>query len=209
MANEQAQQTELTDQQILELTSQIKNEHAQTHALVGSLESIQALQEEYADGSEIFTRKINWLQNEGFQHVRRLRGDGDCFYRAVSFALISSAVKRGPAACEQLLQRLKITDPQIYAFADKDIVDDFSEPVHNLLGANETPLLSDGNLLEKFNQDEVSNSAVVYFRLLASAQLRVDADEYFPFLFAYEDDARILDPETGMPSITQFCSHYV
>ena len=47
----------------------------------------------------------------------------------------------------------------------------------------------------------VSNSVVVYLRLVASAQIRNDPDEYAPFLF---------HPETGEPMGTrEFCEHFV
>jgi hypothetical protein len=47
----------------------------------------------------------------------------------------------------------------------------------------------------------VSNSVVVYLRLVASAQIRNDPEEYAPFLF---------NPETGEPmDIREFCEHFV
>ena len=47
----------------------------------------------------------------------------------------------------------------------------------------------------------VSNSVVVYLRLVASAQIRNDPEEYAPFL---------LNPETGEPMGTrEFCEHFV
>ena len=47
----------------------------------------------------------------------------------------------------------------------------------------------------------VSNSVVVYLRLVASAQIRDDPDEYAPFLF---------HPEIGEPMGTrEFCEHFV
>lgn len=47
----------------------------------------------------------------------------------------------------------------------------------------------------------VSNSVVVYLRLVASAQIRNDPEEYSPFLF---------HPEIGEPMGTrEFCEHFV
>lgn len=47
----------------------------------------------------------------------------------------------------------------------------------------------------------VSNSVVVYLRLVASAQIRNDPEEYAPFLF---------HPELGEPMGTrEFCEHFV
>lgn len=47
----------------------------------------------------------------------------------------------------------------------------------------------------------VSNSVVVYLRLVASAKIRNDPEEYAPFLF---------HAETGEPMETrEFCEHFV
>ena len=70
---QQQQPPELTDQQILELTDQIKREEAARMPLVGEVESIAALREEYSAGSEIYARKINWLEHQGYTQLRRLR----------------------------------------------------------------------------------------------------------------------------------------
>jgi len=43
-------------------------------------------------------------------------------------------------------------------------------------------------LLEAFQLTEVSNSVVLYLRLLASAQIRVDPDSYVPFLVDFQMD---------------------
>jgi ubiquitin thioesterase protein OTUB1 len=84
----------------------------------------------------------------------------------------------------------------------------------------EGTVLTSGTLLEAFQSPEgkiypmikriewtlktrtpVSNSVVVYLRLLASAQIRNDPDEYAPFLF---------HPELGEPMGTrEFCEHFV
>jgi len=61
--------------------------------------------------------------------------------------------------------------------------------------------LTSKTLLEAFQSPEVSNSVVVYLRLVASAQIKNDPDEYAPFLF---------HPETGEPMGTrEFCEHFV
>jgi ubiquitin thioesterase protein OTUB1 len=193
---------ELSDQQILELTAKLKAEEAEKRPLVGPNEPLSSLQDEYCNAL-IFTRKIHFLQAQGYQHIRRLRGDGDCFYRAVAFAFASSAIRQG--ATDQASARLQSLDAEVGTFFDREIVQDFAEPLQQLL--KERP--AEEALLARFNDPEVSNSTVVYLRLLSSAHIRKNGDEFFPFLFSYEDDARILDPETGMPSVVAFCQHYI
>lgn len=50
-------------------------------------------------------RKIQQLHGEGFQHFRRVRGDGNCFYRAVAFAWIESLFAL------TMLGQLQVTSP--------------------------------------------------------------------------------------------------
>jgi len=45
--------------------------------------------------------------------------------------------------------------------------------------------------------------------LITSSQIRKDADEFFPYLFTYDEDSRIIDSETGLPSVVRFCEHFV
>jgi ubiquitin thioesterase protein OTUB1 len=46
------------------------------------------------------------------------------------------------------------------------------------------PAVTVSTLLDSFNDPETSNYIVVYFRLLASAYLRTNAEDFLPFLFS-------------------------
>ena len=46
--------------------------------LLGPLEPIASLAEEYSSASETFRAKVESLRSAGWTHIRRLRGDGDC-----------------------------------------------------------------------------------------------------------------------------------
>lgn len=61
--------------------------------------------------------------------------------------------------------------------------------------------LSSSSLLEAFQNAEVSNSIVVFLRLLTSATIRTDEDNYAPFLF---------HPEIGdQLAPREFCENFV
>ena len=88
--------------------------------------------------------------------------------------------------------------------------DDFYDPLRSLLlslssssSARPTPT----SLLSSFNDPETSNSVVVFLRLLTSAYLKANADDFAPFLFGLEDDPRFF--ESGTPTLDEFCSFYV
>jgi ubiquitin thioesterase protein OTUB1 len=42
------------------------------------------IREEYEHGSPQVLKKLDWLQEQGWDQVWRARGDGDCFYRCES-----------------------------------------------------------------------------------------------------------------------------
>lgn len=76
---DQRQLSDLSDLEIADLTAQIKSVEASSRPLVGEVEALERLAEEYQNGT--FLAKIGQLQKDGWTGLRRLRGDGDCFYR--------------------------------------------------------------------------------------------------------------------------------
>lgn len=74
--------SDLTDHDIASLTAELKDQEASQRPLVGQLEPLDHLREEYARGSSVFVAKIDRLKQDGWTGLRRARGDGDCFYRS-------------------------------------------------------------------------------------------------------------------------------
>lgn len=71
-------ETDLTDQQIIELSQKWREEDAsQQKPLVGQRETLESLLSEYADGTPIFGRKLRYMQSQHWSQMRRLRGDGE------------------------------------------------------------------------------------------------------------------------------------
>jgi ubiquitin thioesterase protein OTUB1 len=42
---------------------------------------LMVIRDEYLNGSPTVVKKLDWLQENGWDQVWRARGDGDCFYR--------------------------------------------------------------------------------------------------------------------------------
>ncbi|TKY85965.1 hypothetical protein EX895_004790 [Sporisorium graminicola] len=202
----------LTDAQRLELAEKLKSESTSNQPLISAVEPIEVLQHEYA-GNDAFLGKINWLKDEaGFIGIRRAKGDGDCFYRAFAFAFIYKIMmmKDRPMHhftvkhVESTLQLLK------QAGFDEEVVTDFYEPLKNLLSRMystdpESKELNEHALVEAMNDPEQSNSIVVYLRLLTSAFLKLNADEYTPFLFSLDNASADAAP----PDMASFCANQV
>lgn len=200
----------LTTAQVFDLNQSLLDEATGvTRPLIDEIAPISALRSEYEGGSHAFVRQIDWLTANGYHYIRRTRGDGDCFYRSVAFAYVermlhalnpADAVEKGVAALKSTLPMLENVGFQ------KLVFEDFYDVLESLLLSIVTlqttgKMLNAVGLLEAFQSPEVSNSIVVYLRLLTSAQIRIDPDAFAPFLF---------HPELGEPmEVREFCEHFV
>ncbi|OBZ74856.1 Ubiquitin thioesterase otubain-like protein [Grifola frondosa] len=175
----------LTPVQLFELNQGLFDETVPERPLIAPLAPMQSLRAEYEGGSVVFVKQIDWLIKNGFIGIRRAKGD------AVTSA-ISVLEASQPMLEEVGFQRL--------------VFEDFYDCLVSVINCIITPdasgrILTPAMLLETFNTPEVSNSIVVYLRLLASAQMRSDPDSYAPFLF---------NPELGdQMEVTDFCVNFV
>jgi len=197
----------LSDAQILSLTQNIKDEEASRRPLISQTEPLSTLLAEYT--SPAFIGKINWLTSHSWTGLRRSRGDGDCLYRSVAFAYVEKiftsedlalGVAMSLSTLEASLEDLKKVGFEALVYEDfyevlRDLVLNIVEPDRN------GQRLTSATLLERFQHPETSNSIVVFLRLLTSAYIRLNADDFIPFLF---------DPETGdFVEVVRFCESQV
>ena len=80
---------DLTDQEIAQLTANLKEEQAKERPLLGEIEPLERLLEEYQEGTG-YRMKVKKLIDDGWSGIRRSRGDGDCFYRGELLPSLSS-----------------------------------------------------------------------------------------------------------------------
>ncbi|GAA6062750.1 hypothetical protein JCM10212_000390 [Sporobolomyces blumeae] len=211
---------DLTDAEIAQLTQSIKEEQATQRPLLGSVEPLERLTDEYQPGST-YRAKVERLVADGWTGIRRSRGDGDCFYRAFIFSLLSTYLARPAALSAHLLSTFESLLPLLTACGFEELVwSDFWEPLQDLLrrmgpeqahgGARKDgeARLGPSDLFEAFNDQETNSCIIAFVRLLTSAYLRTHSDDFSPFLFALEDDPRFL-AGGGAPSMHEFCQNHV
>ncbi|GAA6051395.1 hypothetical protein JCM3770_000497 [Rhodotorula araucariae] len=211
---------ELNDLEIASLTQQLKDDEASKRPLVGPLEPLDNLAQEYQPRTA-YRSKVARLQTDGWTGIRRARGDGDCFYRSFVFALLETYLALHPSHAAHLLAKFASLLPLLTACGfDESVWEDFWEPLRDILyrmGPEEKDggkrkdgeaRLSRDALVHAFNDQETNSCIIVILRLITSAFLRTHEDEFAPFLFALEDDPRFLT-EGGAPTMRQFCEYHV
>ncbi|KAI0270606.1 cysteine proteinase [Gloeopeniophorella convolvens] len=208
--NEDTDLASLTPAQLHELNQNMLDDSvASTLPLVAEVAPLGVLRAEYERGSESFVRQIDALAAQGFEGVRRIRGDGNCFYRAICFAYIERLFNARDKflAVATTLSTLEAALPQLEAagFHSMVIEECFETPRDLIRGVVEPAdghtLLTPAQLLEAFQDYSSSNYAVMFMRMLASAQIRGDPDEYAPFL---------THPEIGeQMEVREFCEAFV
>ncbi|KAM5538858.1 hypothetical protein V8D89_007580 [Ganoderma adspersum] len=175
--------------------------------LIAPLAPMLVLREEYENGSQFFVKQIDWLMHQGWIGIRRARGDGDCFYRALAFAYVENILNSSDSmlAASSALSVLEATVPQLENVGFQRLVfEDFYDCLAGLINQIINPvnnrLLTIDLLLEAFNSPEVSNSIVVFLRLLTSAEIKTNPD-YAAFLL-HPETGEQMDPES-------FCNNFV
>jgi len=82
---------------------------------LGKLESLSTLKDEFKFNKS-FGAKVDGLIREGYKGWRRVRGDGNCFYRAVGYSLIEQIIlseqrQTAAAALVRQLRELQLEEP--------------------------------------------------------------------------------------------------
>ncbi|KAF9006953.1 cysteine proteinase [Cyathus striatus] len=159
--------------------------------LIGILEPLSELREEYSQGSSGFLGQIDWLIANEYDYIRRTKGDGDCFYRSLGFAYVESLLRSvdHDINVAQSLSSIEATkelllNQGIESLVFEDPLDEFSGLIQSIVSprAGERSVLNDERLLEAFQDALVSNTIVMYLRLLTSAQIRQNRESYAGFV---------------------------
>ncbi|KAM6504038.1 Peptidase C65 Otubain domain containing protein [Amanita muscaria] len=200
---------DLSHSQLIDLNQNALNDLVPNRPLIEGVEPISALRAEYESGSPRFRTQIDGLTDAGFHFLRRARGDGDCFYRAVGFAFVEQILgdQEQDMAVASALSLLESSLEWLDAVGFQRLVyEDFYDTLCGLIQNIATPemdgsVLTEATLLDQFQHPEASNSIVAFLRLLTSSHLRLNEEEYSPFLF---------HPELGEPmNVREFCENFV
>ncbi|KAM0736453.1 Ubiquitin thioesterase otubain-like [Formica fusca] len=183
------------DELILQQQRRIEKEISESIALVGEKESLKSLEQEYAK-DDVYLSKTKVLAQK-YSYIRRTRPDGNCFFRAFSYAYLEKLIgnkeeydKFRDLALKSKDNLVALGFPQ---FTVEDFHDTFMEVIDKVGGDTES---SHMELHKLFNEQGYSDYVVVYLRLITSGQLQRDADFYQHFI-------------EGDRTVTEFCHQEV
>ena len=183
-----------SDEEIIRYENELRNEQAAQGPLVSPLLPLSILHDEFPDTN--FALKLDLLNSKHqFVEVRKCRRDGNCFYRAVAFDLIET-FKMDPQGSIQKYQ--EIWKDQLKAVGFEPVIyEDFSEAFWSYLDNGNLDI----SLQEAWESDEyTSNMALMLLRLLTSAHIRTNPDDYLAFIELAPQDSN---------SIVKWCERSV
>ena len=177
------------DAQICAQQDSIEAEIASTQPLVGDVEPWSNLEEEYT-GNEAFQAHIVSL-GKSYGSLRRVRKDGNCFYRAFLFSYLEYLSKKPEelATFRKLVSDLAesmVRDGGYQSY----IIQDMHEPFDEVLASLNNP---DFSLQEALNEVNYSNYYIAFLRVIVSYQLQKEEEFFQNFIVLGEDAVSIRD----------------
>lgn len=179
-----------SDEEIIQYENELRKEEASAGPLVSPALPIVVLQDEFPDSK--FALKLAKLETEfNFGEIRKCRRDGNCFYRAVAFDLIEAFRKDPQNSAGKFKESWK---NQLKAAGYEPVIyEDFSDSFWSFVGEENLGQTS-LNLQEAWEIDEyTSNMALMLLRLLTSAQIRSNPDDYLAFIELGPQDSNSIE----------------
>ena len=191
----------------MQLQEDIAQSIRDSQPLVGEIESLIVLSNEYQENpNPAFIVGITEL-SDLYKGIRRVRGDGNCFYRAFLYCYLSNLqhlIKAGGDGAflaeqerERFLNQLDVCKIDITTKGgyDEMVIED---PYECLRGIVESvPNTSPEQLHATFNESGGNAEYAVWFlRVLVGCFLKTHAEEYTGFLFSSETFCEGMDMTT-------------
>lgn len=181
------------DEETLRQQKCIEDEINTTQPLIGNLEDIFNLEMELATDQN-FVTKVQKLK-KNYSHFRRVRGDGNCFYRAFGFACFENFIKNKDNIKDFRERADRCKEHLVTLGYHECSIEDFHSMFLDMLKMVEEGCTVD-KLIETLNEQFTSDYVVVFLRLLVSSHLQMESDFYSSFI-------------EGDKSIKEFCTQEV
>jgi len=171
---------EPTDDEILAQQDKIAAEIAKTQPQIGKLQAFSDLEEEYKNSSKLLAKIKEGSKK--YSGLRRVRGDGNCFYRAYLFAILEF-VRTKETSIVEFAKYVLASLPRLEKLGySKLVMEEPHDTLIDILNWLKTETRSSDDLMEKLNDDNSDSYLVMYVRILTSAHLQTFAKQYSPYL---------------------------
>jgi len=195
--NNGASNTGNMDEEIRAYEDGLQEEIAAANKLIGPFEPSLVLRQEYVDNPQ-FLEHIEVMLGK-YSHWRRIRKDGNCFYRAFIFGALEYFMTRPKRLHEFRAHIQKVAQAIVHEFNYQTyIIEDMHEPFDELLKSLEDPGMTSDSLAEMLNEQGYSDYYVAFLRLIVSCQLQRESELFSNFI-----------PMDQASSIKEFCSREV
>jgi len=186
--------TENMDQAIIEQVRNIEQQIAGAFPLISEQEDVEDLRKDFEDADQVYQAKLGDLFGR-YSHIRRTRGDGNCFFRSYGFAILEACLNDVDLLEKLSLKAKETKDKLIELGYSSYTVEDFLETFLEILevvrkGKNMK------ELMEVYNNQGYSDYLVVFLRLMVSCYLQTNEEFYSAFI-------------EGHASMKEFCSQEV
>ncbi|GFS60063.1 ubiquitin thioesterase OTUB1 [Trichonephila inaurata madagascariensis] len=168
------------DEAIMAQEREIEREIAETNPLIGPKCDLALLQKEYAEDDLIYQQKVNDLRSK-YRYVRKMRPDGNCFFRAFTFAYLESLLndKQEYKRFKEIASKTK--EDLVSLGFSQFTIEDFHDTFMDVLGKIEQEMTVE-DLLAIFNDQGSSDYIVVYMRLITSGYLQKEEAFFSNFI---------------------------
>ncbi|KAG8183738.1 hypothetical protein JTE90_029320 [Oedothorax gibbosus] len=168
------------DEAIMAQEREIEREIAETIPLIGPKCELALVQREYAEDDDVYQQKVNDLKNK-YTYVRKMRPDGNCFFRAFTFAYLESLLTDKQEYKRFLEIASKTKDDLVALGFPQFTIEDFHDTFMDVLGKIENGMTLD-DLLQILNDQGSSDYIVVYMRLITSGYLQKEEAFFSNFI---------------------------
>ncbi|XP_076463742.1 ubiquitin thioesterase OTUB1-like [Babylonia areolata] len=168
------------DDESMSLQRAIEKQIADTQDLIGPCQTIDELVEEYAKEDQVYRQKLEDLKKR-YSHIRKVRGDGNCFFRGFGFAYLESLLN-DPEEFKRFIGIAEKSKDDLLALGFPQFtIEDFHETFMDVAGQAGKNMTVE-ELQQCFNDQGLSDYFVVYLRLIVSGHLQKEADFYNNFI---------------------------
>jgi len=157
-----------------------------------------------------------------YDKYRKIRGDGNCYYRAFLYSLVEDLLRRlknGVEGAKEELTRLQTfakesmkTCTQVYGY-DEFALEMFHEEFLDLINSlSKWDTITQADLHKRLTQEGgTSEYCTWYLRVLTACQLKSDPDRFTSFICFAEDDPSSSDTGNvdGAMDINTYCTRVV